>query len=81
MGVERELPPVPPHHSQLPPAHLQGVDAGSDIVVCLLTEGCQGTRVGLQALPEGDLQETRAWLSTPFSELHPVATSSLETGE
>lgn len=48
------------------PAHLQSVDAGADVIVCLLTEGCQCTRVRLHALPQGDLWEgPECWGSDP----------------
>lgn len=39
-----------------PPAHLQGVDAGADVVVRLLTEGRQSAGVSPHAPPQGDLQ-------------------------
>lgn len=44
-----------------PPTHLQCIDAGADVIVCLLTEGRQCAWVGLHALPQGDLREMRGW--------------------
>lgn len=39
--------------------HLEGVDAGADVVVRLLTQTHQSSRVCFQALPHGNLQNTR----------------------
>lgn len=55
-------PALPPPQ---PPAHLQGVDTGPDVIVRLLTEGCQRTRVSLHALLQADLLGNGEWVLEP----------------
>lgn len=61
-GNERRLTPdpTPPHLVPAGP-HLQGVDAGPDVIVSFLTEGRQHPRVSPHALPQGDLGEESCW--------------------
>ena len=66
-GVLAAPAPPPPR----PPAHLQGIDAGADVVVCLLAEGRQCARVGPHAPPQGDLQGSESVSVPPTPTLKP----------